>query len=150
MVIQRVQTLYLLLSVVFMTAFFFLPFGYIKEVDIDTAAQALKPLTGLSGLGFIIPTAVAILLGFVAIFAYKSFPTQKLLVVLSALVTLAEIIMVIYVLVTPYTSTAADVTETPIWGGGGLLLLAAFFLDMVAYNSISRDQRLMRSYDRLR
>ncbi len=150
MVIQRVQTLYLLLSIAFMTAFFFLPFGFIKEVDGATAAQALQPLTGLSGLGFIIPTSVAIFLSLLAIFLYKALPTQKLFVCLSALISLAEAIMVVYVLVSKYNSIIPTVTDTPVWGGGGLLLLAAFLLDIFAYSAISRDQRLLRSYDRLR
>ena len=102
MVIQRVQTLYLLLSIAFMTAFFFLPFGYIKEVDGATAAQALQPLTGLSGLGFIIPTSVCIFLTLMAIFLFKALPTQKLFVVLAALISLAEAVMVVYALVERY------------------------------------------------
>lgn len=150
MVIQRVQTLYLLLSIAFMTAFFFLPFGYIKVVDGATAAQALQPLTGLSGLGFIIPTSVAIFFSLLAIFLFKALPTQKLLVALSAVVSLAEVIMVIYVLVSRYYSTDPTATDTAIWGGGGLLLIGAIIVDIAAYRSISRDQRLLRSYDRLR
>ncbi|MBD5347422.1 MAG: DUF4293 domain-containing protein [Bacteroides sp.] len=150
MVIQRVQSLYLLLSVIFMTAFFFLPFGYIKSVDGVTAAQALKPLTGLSELGTIIPTAAAIFLSLLSIFLYKALPTQKLFVVLSALISLAELIMVVYILVSDYYSTDPTVTDNAIWGGGGLLLVGAIILDIAAYRSIARDQRLLRSYDRLR
>ena len=150
MVIQRVQTLYLLLSIAFMTAFFFLPFGYIKEVDGATAAQALQPLTGLSGLGFIIPTSVCIFLTLMAIFLFKALPTQKLFVVLAALISLAEAVMVVYALVERYVSTDPTVHDSVVWGGGGLLLIAAIILDIAAYRSISRDQRLLRSYYRLR
>lgn len=150
MVIQRVQTLYLVLSIALMTAFFFLPFGYMKVVDGATAAQALQPLTGLSGLGFIIPTSVAILFAFLAIFLFKALPTQKLFVALSAIVSLAEIVMVIYVLVSKYYSTDPTATDTVVWGGGGLLLVGAVIVDIAAYRSITRDQHLLSSYNRLR
>lgn len=150
MVIQRVQTLYLILTIAMMTLFFFIPFGYIKVVDGATAAQTLHSLTGLSGIGFIIPTAVAILFALLAIFLFKAAPTQKLFVVLSALVTLAEAIMVVYVLVSDYYSTDPTATDTAIWGGGGLLLIGAVITDIAAWRAISRDQRLLRSYDRLR
>ncbi|MCM1029311.1 MAG: DUF4293 domain-containing protein [Pseudoflavonifractor sp.] len=150
MVIQRVQTLYLLLSAIMMALFFFIPFGYIKVVDGATAAQALAPLTGLSGLGFIIPTSVAIFFSLLAIFLYKAAPTQKLFVALSALVSLAEAVMVVYVLVSDYYSTDPTATDTAVWGAGGVFLLCAIVLDISAYRGISRDQRLLRSYDRLR
>lgn len=150
MVIQRVQTLYLILSIIFMAAFFFLPFGYIKVVDGATAEQVLQPLTGLTGLGFIIPTSVAIFFALLAIFLFKALSTQKLFVLLSALVSLAEAIMVVYVLVSKYYSTDVMATDTPIWGGGGLLIIGAVILDVAAYRGISRDQRLLRSYSRLR
>lgn len=149
MVIQRVQTLYLLLSIAFMTAFFFLPFGYIKIVD-PGQAPLLDPLTGTYSLSTIIPTSVAIFFSLVAIFLFKALPTQKLFVIFSALISLAEVILVIYILATPYVSSDPSASDTAIWGGGGLLLIGALIVDIAAYRSISRDQKLLRSYDRLR
>ena len=82
--------------------------------------------------------------------AFKALPTQKLFVVLAALISLAEAVMVVYALVERYVSTDPTVHDSVVWGGGGLLLIAAIILDIAAYRSISRDQRLLRSYDRLR
>ena len=95
MVIQRVQTLYLFLSAVFMAAFFFVPFGYIAVDDPLQAEGVLAPLTGLTSVATIIPTSVAIFFSLLAIFLFKALPTQKLFVVLSGLVSLAEVVMVI-------------------------------------------------------
>lgn len=150
MVIQRVQTLYLILSIAFMTVFFFLPFGYIQVFDAATEQVAAQPLTGLSTLGFIIPTAVAILFALIAIFCFKALPTQKLFVCLAAIVSLAEVVMVIYVLCTNYLSTDPAATDRAIWGGGGIFLILAIIADIAAYRGIARDQRLLSSYNRLR
>ena len=150
MVIQRVQTLYLFLSAVFMAAFFFVPFGYIAVDDPLQDEGVLAPLTGLTSVATIIPTSVAIFFSLLAIFLFKALPTQKLFVVLSGLVSLAEVVMVIYILVTRYTVTDPLAAETTVWGGGGLFLVGAIILNIAAYRGISHDQRLLRSYDRLR
>jgi len=137
MVIQRIQTLYLLLSAVFMTVFLFVPYGYIAGDE-----GVMTALDGLSGPATVIPAAVAILLSLLAIFLFKAPSSQKLFVILSALVSLAVAALAVYVVVSG--SDAAS------WGFGGAFPVLAIVCDVAALRGIRHDERLLRSYDRLR
>ena len=75
---------------------------------------------------------------------------QKLFTILSALSVVATIGVVIYAVVSPYMDSNPDVTIATVWGGGGLFLVGALIADLAAYHYISKDQRLIRSYDRIR
>lgn len=150
MVIQRIQTLCLILGIGLMVAFFFVPFGYEKLVDETTGALSLTPLRAIDILGFIIPTAVAILLMALGIFMYRNLPTQKLFVILTILITLAEAVMVVYVIVSGSVDTDPVVKSTTTWGGGGLMLIAALIAEIMAVRGITHDQNLLKSYNRLR
>lgn len=150
MVIQRIQTLYIILAIAMMVAFFFVPFGYEKLVDESTGALSLTPLKAIDAIGFIIPTAVTILLLFVSIFMFRTMPTQKLFVILSILITLAEAGMVVYIIVSGSVDTDPIVKSATTWGGGGLLLIGALLVEIMAVKGISHDQKLLNSYNRLR
>lgn len=150
MVIQRIQTLYLILGIALMTVFFFLPFGYEKLIDLATGQFTLDPMKAIDRVGFIIPTAASILLMILAVFSFKKLPTQKLFVILSALITLAEAIMVVYWITAGAVDTNPEYTVINTWGGGGILLLGALLVQFMAIRGISHDQKILRSYDRLR
>ena len=77
-------------------------------------------------------------------------PTQKLFVILSMLITLAEAVMVVYVIVSGSVDTDPVVKSTTTWGGGGLMLIGALIVEIMAIRGISHDQNLLRSYNRLR
>ena len=101
-------------------------------------------------LGFIIPTAVSILLLFLAIFMYKAMPTQRLFVILAAIIAVAEAVMVVYLLVSGSTDTDPVVKSTTVWGGGGLLLIGALIVEIMAVRGINHDRKLLNRYNRLR
>lgn len=149
--IQRIQTVYMLLAVVALVAYLFIPFGY---GDVQTVAQApyLASLTAGKYAAFYIPTILAAVLAFVAIFPYKKQPVQKSLNGIAMLLIGAVAILQIYVMMRPeFIVTSPEVTNVSLlWGGGGLLLIAALIALLVANNRISADQKLLRSYDRLR
>ncbi len=98
----------------------------------------------------LIPACVAILVMFISIFSYKKFPLQKGLVGLSMLIVVAMMLLVIYVMTMGFDVLVPDVTVKPIWAGGGLLLVAALVALIAALSRIKADQKLLRSYDRLR
>lgn len=148
MVIQRLQTLFLLLAIACMAVFLFVPFGY-WDVEVMNNPNYVS-LTGAHFAAFLVPTCVSLILMVVAIFCFKKMAMQKSLVALSALIVLAIIGVVIYEMTLGFDMLVPDVTVKPQWGGGGLLLIGAFVGLIAAYRCISRDQKLLRSYDRLR
>lgn len=150
MVIQRLQTLYLILAVIMVSVFFFVPFGYTTVADVADGVSVLEPLRAYGFVGLVVPLALAILVMVVAIFMFKRMAAQKLMVLVSALLTVATMGVVVYMMVSGFADTNPQVTLKSVWGGGGLLLVGALIAQMAAYHGISADQRLLRSYDRLR
>lgn len=148
MVIQRLQTLFLLLAIACTAVFLFIPFGY-WNADI-LSNPGYVDLKAVNFKTFLIPTCVSLLLMLIAIFCFKKMPMQKCLVALSAILVLIMAGVVIYEMTLGLADYYPGVSEKPIWGGGGLLLVGAFVALIAAYRCISRDQKLLRSYDRLR
>lgn len=149
MVIQRIQTLYLLLAVLFMTIFMFVPFGYTTFAEGgDAAVDAWQPL---DIVGMLVPSCAAIFLMLVAIFLFKSQSTQRLVVVFSLLLTLATIGVVIYFMVAGFVdlNPAVTVVKTS-WGWGVVFPVCAIVLQIAAICGINHDMKLLASYDRLR
>lgn len=150
MQIQRIQTLMMVLAVAAMIVFLFVPFGG-YDIELITGADANPPLVASQQpvmLGLSVLVCVLILC---AVFLYNRMPLQKSLVAISAVLVLALACGVIYLLTRPVKSMALAVDSvTPVWGGGGLLLVAAFVALVAAYRGISNDQKLLRSYNSLR
>lgn len=149
--IQRIQTLYLIIAIGLMVAFFFVPFGYSIDTVKSAGAVMEQGLTGLNqGLSLIIPVSLSLLTMAIAIFSFRSLSGQKALIGLSALIIGACIGVVIYYLTAGYSDTNPDINIRTVWGGGGLLLIAAEIALFGAYRGVSHDQKLLRSYDRIR
>ena len=149
--IQRIQTLYLIIAIGLMVAFFFVPFGYSIDTVKSAGAVMEQGLTGLNqGLSLIIPVSLSLLTMAIAIFSFRSLSGQKALIGLSALIIGACIGVVIYYLTAGYSDTNPDIDIRTVWGGGGLLLIAAEIALLGAYRGVSHDQKLLRSYDRIR
>ncbi len=88
---------------------------------------------------------VACALYFIAIFLFKNFKAQKILVNFGLLFNFATGAMVAYL------NLAADTNGfSMFWAVGCYLLVAAFILGYWAKRRIIKDERLLRSYDRLR
>lgn len=148
MQIQRIQTLYLLLAIAAIVAFIFIPFGFWDE-SVRTTTVGLVELSGKM-TALLIPACVTILVMFVSVFTFKKLPLQKGLVGLSILLVVAMMLVVIYIMTLGFDVLVPGVTVKPIWAGGGLLLVAALVALIAALSRINADQKLLRSYDRLR
>ncbi|MCM1483545.1 MAG: DUF4293 domain-containing protein [Muribaculaceae bacterium] len=148
MVIQRLQTLLLVIAIALAVAFLFIPFGYEYAADMATGQEASRSLCAIDFTGLIVPVAIAILLMVIGIFTFKTPGPQKLCVILSALSTAAAVGVVIYVLSAGAVDSDPSVTIRTVWGGGGLLLVAMLLAQIFAYRGIVSDQKLLRSYDR--
>lgn len=148
MVIQRLQTLFLILAIACMAVFLFVPFGY-WDVDVMSNTNFVD-LKAINFAAFLVPVCVSLLIMLIAIFCFKKMPLQKSLVALSAIIVLAIAGVVIYEMTLGFNDMVPGVTVKPVWGASGLLLVGAFVALIAAYRCISRDQKLLRSYDRLR
>lgn len=149
MVIQRLQTLYLLMAIAVMVVFLFVPFGF-WDASLPDSIYKMNPLEGGKIIALLVPSVIGILFMLIAILCFKKLPLQKSLVALSGLIVVAVMLVIVYIMVTPVTVEGVAAKVTPQWGGGGLLLVGALVAIITAYRSIRRDQKLLRSYDRLR
>ena len=140
MVINRLQTLYLMLAMLLTVLFLFFPYGYLGADELNGVDQA----------AVLVPCCVAVFIMTVTVFLYKNLPLQKSFVGISALIVLAVVIMLVYLLADTYAVDGSPVEVKPRWGFSGLLLIAALISLYGAYRNISADQKLLRSYDRLR
>lgn len=150
MVIQRIQSLLLLLAVIAVAMFIFMPYGYWDASVKDVAVNQIGELAAKSQPSLLVPAIISAVLSFVAIFCFKKFALQKSLVVISALVNVALLLVVIYMMTRNYVDLNPAISIKPEWGFSWVLIVAAFIAQVSAYRSIASDQRLLRSYDRLR
>lgn len=151
MVIQRFQTLFLLLATILVIVFMFTPFGYSVLYSSEGDTTFVQDWTSCDFIGLLIPSIIAAILYLVAIFLYKNMPLQKTMVVLAVIMTLVAIGVTIYLLAAGFLDiTVGDTIYNTRWGGGGLLLVAALLAGFAAISRISADQRILRNVDRLR
>ena len=154
--IQRIQTIYLLLVVVLMTATLFLPLAVLTSADqlfgfdasgISTLTQEpelIYPTWGLFAL-----TAIIALLAFVTIFLFKRRMLQIRLCVFNGVLMLGFYAMFFFFYWNLKNTLAAD-------GLGFSLKFALCFpfvsmvLDYLAIRNIGADEILVRSADRVR
>lgn len=145
MVIQRIQTLFLLIASALCITFIFTPFGYTAIIE-DGQQAILEPLYAKNIVGLLIPAAASALILLIDIFLFKNMPLQKTMAWIGFAAILATIGAVIYILVAGFNDLALnyEVAATT-WGGGGLLLVAAALAVVMAVSRINLDQRLLRS-----
>lgn len=141
MVIQRIQTLFLLLAAILMGVLCFaVPIAIIKEPMESARALYLADNPTL----FTINALVAVLL-FIAIFLFKNLRLQMRITLLCALLLIAALGIGAFVL-TCRMPEAAEIT----WALALLMLLCALILTVAAYSRMKHDRKILRSYDSLR
>lgn len=129
--IQRVQSLWLLAAVAVMAVFCVLPFGSVAGKAIEVA----------SDIFVLVPALVSALLCLVAIFLYRSHGRQKAVIVASmAFAIISEAFALVALLLADLSSLSWALLLPP----------AAVVAQIAAWRGVNADQRLLRSYDRLR
>lgn len=141
MVIQRWQSLLLLIAVVLMCIFCATPYAHIHAVE---AAASPTPVFVYEAPVFLIINIVIVLLLFIAIFMYKNLRRQMTVTIISMVLICASIVTGAFILY----STMPDAEL--VWAGGVVLLIVALICAMAAYRFMRKDRNLLRSYDRLR
>lgn len=148
--IQRIQTVFLLLAAAALGGQFALPY---LQTPAEDPARALPALTDgalnpLDNPGLLGLTALGALISLIAIFLFKNRPLQAKLALLAVLVGVLLLVLAVFV-----TKTTLD--QTPSGGsahfalGLAMPLLAPLF-NWLAARSIRKDESLVRSMDRLR
>lgn len=156
MVIQRWQSVLLLIAAVMMGCFTFMSLGQIQlpeyTCNFTTLGFSIEgEATGDGPTGYVLHTwvffAVSLLsciLPFIAIFCYRNLRLQKRLCLL-------EILMLVGVTCIGCVYGYRTFAEASVsWSSLIIAPLLAFFADVFAYNRICSDQRKLRAADRIR
>lgn len=138
MQIQRIQTLYLIISIILLGIFCTSTLGSATlEENITSVIVKDYPML------LIVAIASAVLL-LINIFLYKNLQLQKRVALISMLlisVTAATALFIIY----------GSVPGGQImWFGGVLLLVGALIFTLMAYRGMKRDEKKLRDSDRIR
>lgn len=140
MVIQRWQTLLLLIAVALMCIFCATPWAMQAA---DGTAQATPVLLVHAPVLLVLNIVIAVLL-FICIFMFKNLKRQMTVARLCIILICTSMVTCGLTLYTSFPGA------TLIWTGGVLLLLAALVCAMFALRFMKKDHRLLTSYDRLR
>lgn len=146
--IQRIQTIFLLGAMLCLAATFgggF--FSFAKSVSNNNASDIIYYSTGGSEPSLLFTSLVSILLGGVSIGLFKNRPLQITIVGVAFLFALAWIGVAIY---RTRILAAADASHTVVFSGGLVFGAIALLLFLLAIRAIRKDEKLVRSADRLR
>lgn len=141
MVIQRWQSVLLLLAVVLMCIFCVTP---LATYAADTSAESLTAVYVKDAPVLLTVSILVAALLFITIFLYKNLKRQMTVTLLSIVLIVATIVTGFFVVYNAYPG--ADF----VLFGGILLLVISLILALSAYRLMKRDLRKLRSYDRLR
>lgn len=133
MVIQRWQSLYLLVASVMMGFYCFLPMANTAEGVMY--AYNIKPY-------LVINVLIALLL-FISIFLYRNLSKQKTVIKVNLLLMVISAVsggLIVY----NYGGATINLS------GAVLLILASIVITILAYTRILSDEKLLKSYDRIR
>lgn len=140
MVIQRIQSVYLLLVTILMAIY-----SFSDVVLVKTIAESFEKirLYDLSLVAFILSLLVT-LLSFVTILKFKSMKLQIALCSVNIMLVLTQLVVMV---VDALGLTTAQFDQFLL--SNSLPLLSVVFL-VLSISSIKRDMKLLSSYDRLR
>lgn len=153
--IQRIQTLYLLLAVLFTGACLFLPLAQYSDGAAEFTLKASMISDGESvsvmpTLYLCILVSLATLLPFVTIFLFRHRMLQIRLCVVELVLLAGCVIMeglYCYLAYRSVAELAFSAVSVKVWA---ILPLAAILFVMLALRAIFRDEMLIRSLDRIR
>lgn len=141
MVIQRWQTLMLILAVCLMAAFCTSSYGLQYSASDPMSSTPL--LVSQSPIYLVANLIIAIIL-FVTVFLYKNLKLQMKMTILSAVLICLSGVFCGWMVYGGHPDSTVRLT------GGIFLLMGAFICSLMAYNFMRKDHKLLTSYDRLR
>ncbi len=141
MVIQRIQTLLLLIAAILVAVFCMTPIATEAAVGVETVA--VKHFISEAPVLLIVNILIAVLL-VITIFMYKNLRQQMKVTLLCIVLIAASIVSSIFVLYNQWPGAEF------FWFGGILLLGVSLIFALAAYRGMNKDHKLLRSMDRLR
>lgn len=145
MVLQRIQSVWLLVAAVCTLLFCFLPVASLSMTALDATADSATLIQLSDNWALLAVGIVTALLVIVNIFSFKDTRKQKRMtiigIILMAVLGCCAAFMVYHV-----SSSNAEIE----WLGSMLLLLGAIIFSILAYRGIVHDEKLLRAADRLR
>jgi uncharacterized membrane protein len=139
--IQRKQTLWLLITIIAMIVSAFVPFAYKSLID-ELGVAKLQSITTRSITLLSLNTAAIIVMSFLAIFMYKQRKYQKILCLIGLVFSISLIVLEVL-----HGNKSAE--NTAVTFGIGLPCIAVLLL-VKSYSDINADDKLVKSVDRLR
>lgn len=144
--IQRKQTVFLLLAIIAIALSFFFPILGLEGVT--GKEDLLFNLSAMGGtingnIGFFIAMLVAFLLDGVAIFAYKTRRTQMKLILVGI------VLMAIWYILLAFSINWTDLRLYH-WHISSILPLLVVVLNIMAYKGVKKDENLIKSMGRIR
>jgi hypothetical protein len=152
--IQRIQTLYLLVVIGLLTSLFFVPFAELRDIQDNLFKFNVVGVKAISGNGellffayhFLLIIGLAILAAFVAILKYKNRILQIRLCIFTILLLLGFYGMLFFLINQVKNQFSADI----FWSIPVVFPVLSVILIFLAIRSIRKDIILLRSYDRIR
>jgi uncharacterized membrane protein len=139
--IQRQQTLWLLLAAAAAVFTFMYPFATGEEMVKNTAMKQAAEVIAGSNFFTLILTIASVGIAVVSIFMFKDRKNQMRLCLLGLLASL--VILVIY-----FLDMKKLISPTPaLWAVLPILAIAGYFM---AFKNIRKDEKLVKSLDKLR
>lgn len=146
--IQRIQSLYLLISVVLAALLFFLPFAEIAKDGaiylFNAKGILLEGVATVNGLILSIVIGLSVVLHMLSILSFKNRMRQKRIVLLAMIVMLGLFGLLFYYAYFTFTGAKINLEAS------FLLPLIAIIIDYLAIRAIDKDEALIRSIDRIR
>lgn len=150
--IQRIQSLYLLLTTALLIAVLFIPFG-VFQTSYGVCEYTAFSIAGISGKSALplwslpLLTLLSSALAFIAIFIYKKRALQiRLCLINSLLIALLALGAPVLLYVVKSDILLADFKI----GFGFALPILALILNFLAVKAIKKDDNLVKSWDRIR
>ncbi len=154
--IQRVQSVYLLISSILILLFLLMPVGYINidEILLEiktwgiTSTDGSEVVNGINTLGIsvVIVSFIALIICLFSTFSYKKRLLQIKLGKLNILIHSAIVFLAFFYVEEIKNSYSGDFS----WGSPIIFPLVSMVLLLLANRAIRRDENLVRSADRLR
>ncbi len=144
--IQRIQSVYLLIGSILLGILHLVPFGKGNQVAESMLSDGLFNIN--DGNMLLIPSTIAAVVMLVSIFLFKNRKAQKMSVILSMFL----LGMFLGFAITTYfkNSELFGTTNNFSLGLGSILPFLALVFGVLAAGAISKDEKIVKSMDRLR
>ncbi|MEI6455753.1 MAG: DUF4293 domain-containing protein [bacterium] len=157
--LQRIQTVYLLLAAIACVLLFFVPLAYYYSPDLGNYKLFINSVKSMDpdpkhifGTWYTIPlfilTAISIILDLSAIFFYKKRWLQMRFAAFSGLLMIVLVMVIFFFYATKITEITKIEPEYSLFGM--MLPLASLVFVVLANYAIRKDEALVKSADRLR